>query len=422
MRGSMLRARRDWLGQGEKMSKYYFNLECKSYKRRNRYKIRANDRVITGTKNVLQEQYKFYENLYSEHNEFSKEKFDTFTGKLDCSKVKDEHMRELDKNFTLVELRRAIYSAKKNTVPGSDGLCNEFYQKFFPEIGQLLVDVCNIAIKQGLHTTAKQGVITLIEKSGKNLDFLENWRPLSLQNCDGKLYSKMIAERLQLVVPYLIHSDQSGFLKGRSINEKLMDLTAVIEYANKENIPGLIISFNFRKAFDTLNWKYLDAVLEKFGFSKKFRNMIDSVNKGTTCCTINGGHSSKYMELGRGLRQGSPLSPVLFDLAVEMLGCAIRKNKDIIGIQVRNSRSKKHAQYADDLWAAISAKQEVYDALLRTFKEFGIISGLEVNFHKSQVLRIGSLKRLEHAVRSGRINGMEQGDKCFRCNIHGRQG
>ena len=299
---------------------------------------------------------------------------------------------ELEQEFSMLELRKAVFNSKKEKVAGSDGFNVEFYQEFFEELKYLLLDICRIVAKEGLHTSARQGIITLIEKSGaQDKTFLSNWCPLSLLNCDGKFYAKMIAYRLEKVTPQLIHSDQSGFLKGRSINENLLDLVSIIDYAEIRKLDALILSFDFEKAFDKVNFKYLDCVLKAFNFSDNLRQMIVNAHKDTSSCTINGGHSSKYMNINWGLRQGSPLSPVLFDYAVEFLGLAIRQNEKIQGIQIGN-RQKKHAQYADDLWAAIMATQGSLDELMKIFDTFAKLSGLSINLEKTQVLRIGNLK------------------------------
>ena len=394
VRGSMVRARKDWLKFGEKHSKYYLNLENNNYRRKNRYDIESKTgQMICGIRNVLEEQRKFYKELYKEELEFSNESFQHFTYKLKIPKITELEKTALDKEFTYEELKRAVWNSKREKVPGSDGLSIEFYQCFFEIIGHLLLKVCRSAANKGLHNTARQGIITLIEKQGnKNLRKLTNWRPLSLINCDGKIYMKMIALRLEKVVPSLIHTDQAGFLKGRAINDNLLDLISMLEYVEKRQTLALLLSFDFEKAFDKVNWKYLDQTLQLFGFGEKIRDMIKFAHKDTSCCTVNGGVSSQHFPVERGLRQGSPLSPILFDLAAEILACALRQNEDIEGIKIGNTIEKKLGQYADDIWTIIKASQKAYSTLLKVFDEFAAISGLTINYDKTNVLRIGSLK------------------------------
>ena len=400
VRGAMRRAQRDWLNYGEKPTSYYFNLENRNYKRKNRFSIRSEGKLIQGIRNVLDEQFKFYKELYAEDNkEWVGNNFIRFTDQLVRPTVEKIDKDMLDAEFAMEEMKTAIFQSKREKVPGSDGICIEFYQYFFKHLSALLLRVCRTIAMNGLHTTAKQGVISLIEKSNKDLTKLTHWRPLSLLNCDGKIYAKMLTIRLEKVLPYLIHADQSGFLKNRSISDNLMDLLSVMDYAEQRQLEILIISFDFEKAFDKVNWEYLDNVLSFFDFGPKFRHMVQMAHRDTVSCTVNGGYSSQYINIERGLRQGSPLSPGLFDLAVETLGLAIRQNPKIVGVNV-GKYHKKHAQYADDLWAAIAATQQSYDALLETFETFAEISGLKINYDKSQILRIGSIQNSDIKLHS----------------------
>ena len=287
VRGCMRRARKDWNLHGEKPSKYYLGLESHNYKRKNRFTIRNQEgKLMTGIKNILQEQHKFYRALYSEPNQVQNlgTKFEKFTAAFTIPMVTQEHREMLDSEFTLSELSKAISETKTGKIPGSDGLGIELYVKFYKEIKELLLETCQIASVNGLHNTAKQGIITLIEKPGKDLTNLACWRPLSLLNSDGKLYAKILANRLEIVNSYLIHTDQSGFQKGRSTHDNLMDLLSVMDYAEYNNLPLLLISFDFEKAFDKVAWNYIDLVLKKFGFGDRFRTMVQNAHHGTTSC------------------------------------------------------------------------------------------------------------------------------------------
>ena len=119
--------------------------------------------------------------------------------------------------------------------------------------------------------------------------------------------------------------------------------------------------------------------------------MIKYAIEGGVSCTVNGGFSSNYFDIKQGLRQGSPLSPSLFILGVEILSLAIGQNKNIEGVKI-GPHEKKHGQYADDLWSVIRVSQSSFDELIDTFDKFGAISGLNINFDKTEILRIGSLQ------------------------------
>ena len=109
-----------------------------------------------------------------------------------------------------------------------------------------------MAIWLSLLTLDRRGIIRLIPKEDSQLNQLQNWRPITLLNVDYKIASKAIAKRIELLLPYLIHPDQTGFVKDKYIGENIRLISDVIEQTNKDNIPGILVSLDFRKAFDTL--------------------------------------------------------------------------------------------------------------------------------------------------------------------------
>ena len=149
---SMLRARKNWMQFGEKPSRYFLSLEGKTFKRKDRFQINKekDQTLICGVKNVLQEQFEFYSELYASEHKFDICKFHKFTENLQRPKVKIADMEMLDSEFTLTELKDSIFRMKVEKVPGSDGICVEFYQKMFKEIKHVLLEVCKVAAKRGL--------------------------------------------------------------------------------------------------------------------------------------------------------------------------------------------------------------------------------------------------------------------------------
>ena len=94
----------------------------------------------------------------------------------------------------------------------------------------------------------------LIPKKDTNPHLIENWRPLTLLNCDYKIATKAITNRIKSVIPQLINNDQTGFLKGRFIGENMRLIDSVINYTAQQEIPGLLLFIDFEKAFDSLEW------------------------------------------------------------------------------------------------------------------------------------------------------------------------
>jgi hypothetical protein len=123
----------------------------------------------------------------------------------------------------------------------------------WPDIGQMLVDSFNEAYYHGkLSISQRQAVITLIEKKGKDRIFIKNWHPISLLNCDYKMASKALATRLKPLLPKIIYTDQTGFVKDRNITDSIRTILDICSYAEKKQMPGLLVCLNFQMAFNTL--------------------------------------------------------------------------------------------------------------------------------------------------------------------------
>ena len=107
-----------------------------------------------------------------------------------------------------------------------------------------------------------EGVTTLLPKPGKDPLYASNYRPITLLNCDYKIFSKVINNKLIPFLPKLIHYDQNGFIKGRSIGDNIRLIFDIIEYAKTKNVPGAVLSIDLYKAFDSLNWPFIFAALK----------------------------------------------------------------------------------------------------------------------------------------------------------------
>ena len=121
-----------------------------------------------------------------------------------------------------------------------------------------------------LSNSQRQGIIRLIEKKDKDKRFVENWRPISLLNVDYKIGSKALATRLEKVLPEIIHENQCAYVKGRTIFDAVRSIGDIMEYTKLNNIPGLMTTFDFKKAFDSISWQFLTEALRSFNFGESF--------------------------------------------------------------------------------------------------------------------------------------------------------
>ena len=163
--------------------------------------------------------------------------------------------------------------------------------------------------------------MTLLHKGGDR-DNIRNWRPITLLNCDNKIISKLLANRMKPVLNKIIHMDQKGFVAGRNISENNRMIDDIIEFVDKEDEEGVIIFVDQQKAFDRIEWGWLNYVMERFNFGLKFRE-ICYLKREKTCIKTNG-FISKFFAISRSARQGCPAAPILYIIQAEPMTCTIR--------------------------------------------------------------------------------------------------
>jgi hypothetical protein len=345
--------------------------------------------VIFEQKGILQEVKIFYERLYSERQVVDAD-LDALI--VDAVKLNQEEKDQLEGPLTYAEACRALKNMKNNKSPGSDGYTVEFYKFFFVDIGVFLVRSANEGFQTGkLSVSQRQGVIVCIPKDEKPKQFLKNWRPISLLNTAYKITSSAIAGRLKSVLPKLIHEDQKGFMKGRYIGDNIRKIYDLLLYTEKENIPGLIISADIEKAFDSVSWSFLYKALKFFNFGPGLIQWIHTMyNDIVSCVSVNGQYSN-WFNIKRGVRQGDPCSAYLYLICAEILAIFIRQNEKIKGIEV-DTYEVLLSQFADDTNFCLDGSEESFRECVKVLNCFSEMSGLTLNKEKTSVIWIGSMK------------------------------
>ena len=145
------------------------------------------------------------------------------------------------------------------------------------------------------------------------------------------MISKSLATRVKKVLSNLIDAKQTAYVNKRFIDESSHLIDDVIKVCDIQKISGYLLTVDFRKAFDSLNHKFLIEVLKKYGFGKDFIDWIKILLRDQESCAINGGHTT-YFRLERGARKSDPISAYLFVTALELFFILIKSNKNIHGI------------------------------------------------------------------------------------------
>ena len=392
--GARIRSGQKWAQEGEKSTKFFLNLEKQRSNNSTIFQIQNEqdqNKTLKNPMDILDYIKGHFENLYSNNDTLSND------GELDhifCEPevfLSEEDTDILNEKINEREILLALKTSNTNTAPGPDGLTSEFYKVFWKDIKDPLLSSFLYSFENNkLSFSQYQGLICLHHK-GKGLkrELIGNWRPISLTNVDYKLIAKALAQRLNTCLFKCVQSDQFAFVKGRQVADLLRELDDVIEYGKTHFPKSILLSIDYAKAFDTLSLNAVKKAMKFYGFGEVFCKWIDILLAERKSSVRNGGYISDYFEMERGVRQGCPISPLLFILTLELLARDIRKNNTIKGIKIPGqTASIKIKMYADDATLFLHDVIDFREVLSR-IKLFYQFSGLCLNKSKSVAMYIG---------------------------------
>lgn len=169
--------------------------------------------------------------------------------------------------------------------------------------------------------------IVLIPKS-KDPATLGDFRPISLIGCINKVISKVLVRRIKMIVGDLISEEQSAFLANRSILDGPLIMNETLAWLKRSKKKGLFFKVDLEKAYDSLNWGYLDSIMEQMRFPLRWRKWVAAILKASRASVLVNGSPTPEFQCFRGLRQGDPLSPFLFIIAMEGLSGMMKRAVD----------------------------------------------------------------------------------------------
>lgn len=388
--GAQVRSRVRWIEEGESSSAYFFRLEKKRDVDRQISALKASDgSIVSDTDGLCDVITSFYSALFTAQPTDGASRA-SLLGNVD-SPLSPEEVEVCEGLLTVEECFVALQGMARRKAPGSDGLPMEFYLKFWDLLGEDLVCVLNSCFRSGrLSCSQRRGVISLSFKKGDRLD-IRNWRPISLLNVDYKLAARTIAGRLLKVIHLVVACDQTCGVPGRFIGENVAFLRNVVDFATLSNSPVALLSLDQEKAFDQVEWSFMRDTLLKMGFGSSFVGWVDLFYCDVQSAVDVNGHLSSFFSLSRGVRQGCPLSPLLYVLVAEVLACNIRANPRVVGITLPGSSAPLPviSQYADDTSLVVTTDDSI-KATFETYSVFEKGSGAKLNQSKSKGLWLGS--------------------------------
>ena len=337
-RGAQIRARMEDIEDGEKCNSYFLSMEKHRANINTIKSLTGEDgRLITKEKEIVEEIGKRFEVRYNKvqkSREFISNAMRNFTRELNLPSLDEEERERIDAALSVEEISNSLKSMKHGSAPGGDGIPVEFYKVFWVHLKEPLMNCYKFSFEQSILPPSERiGVIALFHKGSElAADNLNNWRPISLTNVDYKILAKAMSIRINRVINKLIGMQQVGFMKGRNISLIHRQIDDLLNIQRRNNAAGILLAIDFRQAFDAISIECILNGLKIFGFGDTFIKWIRILNTERLACVKNGGYISDTFTMNNGVRQGCPISPQLFILAVELLAQKIIQDPRIRGL------------------------------------------------------------------------------------------
>ena len=252
--------------------------------------------------------------------------------------------------ISVMEASNYLNTLNNNKAPGRTGFTAAFYKFFWSRISHLITNAINYCFQiKELPLNQTIGVICLLTKADKSPYYVGNLRPITLLSTFYKIISGILTQRIKPVLDSIIGTWQKAYLPHRYIGDATRNTYNIFQYAKNNNIPGIILLIDFSKAFDSISYNYILSTLKNFNFCPFIINWIELLLKNFRSVTVLNGNIGNDIFLGRGCRQGDPISGYLFILAVEILIIALMNHPDIFPYSTKKKNGHLLDCYADDL-------------------------------------------------------------------------
>jgi len=218
----------------------------------------------------------------------------------------------------------------------------------------------------------------------------KDYRPISLIHSVSKLFAKCLARRLAPRLHEMIQQNQSAFIRGRSIHDNFRSVQLACRWLHSKRHPSVLVKIDIAKAFDSVAWPFLLEVLSHIGFPRRWTNWVSILLSTASTKILMNGRPGRRIVHARGIRQGDPLSPMLFVIVMEVLNSLLREADRCAALTPLPGTVFTHRSslYADDLVVLVAPVADDFRCLSETLNLFAGASGLLTNYEKCVVTPI----------------------------------
>ncbi|XP_060969989.1 uncharacterized protein LOC115713780 [Cannabis sativa] len=382
------RSKQLWLKEGDQNSSY-FHKTATTRKRHNQI-----DRLQDGHGNWVYWENGLPMEITSYFNNLFQSAGGTFQEIIDCvnTSIPEIAHEEFRQPVTEEEVKRAVFQMHPDKSPGPDGMTPAFYQKSWSIVGKDVIQMVHNFLATGeFEEGCADANIVLIPKN-KKPENMTQLRPIALCNVSYKIITKVVVNRMKPFMDRVVSENQSAFIPGRLISDNVLISFEVLHYLKRKRKwkdGFMALKLDMSKAYDRIEWNFLEAMLHKLGFENWWtRRLVKCVS--SACYTvIHGRHEIGPIIPSRGIRQGDPLSLYLFILCAEGLSAILQRYEArglLHGCKVANGAPRiSHMLFADDSYLYCKATMEETTRVQEVLSKFEEASGQKVNYSKSSI-------------------------------------
>ena len=383
------RSRLLWLKLGDRNTGY-FHAVAKNRRRANNLSVleKSNGEMVYKEEDITKVIVEYYHTLFTS---VVGERRDTVTHALQRMVTEDDN-NKLTSRPSAQEIRDAVFSIHADKVPGPDGFSASFFHSNWEIIGQDIVREVQDFFDTGIiPPRINETNIRMIPKI-QSPQAVADYRPIALCNVYYKIISKLLTRRLQPLLSTIISENQSAFVPGRAISDNVLITHEVLHFlktSDAEKRCSMAVKTDMSKAYDRLEWEFIELVLTRLGFDDKWVSLIMQCISTVTYSFLINGSPRGRVKPSRGIRQGDPLSPYIFILCSEVLsGLYNRASEEgsLQGIQVARACPRvNHLLFADDTMFFTRANKKSSQALRKILRRYEEASGQTINADKSSI-------------------------------------
>jgi hypothetical protein len=382
-----------WLKEGDKCTKYFHSMANSRRRYNSIDSLMINGILSTNQVEISEHIVKFYQKLFSEQCRWRIRVDD-----LEFDQILEQEAGWLEREFDEAEVRKVVFAMNGDKAPGPDGFSIAFFQACWDIVKEDIMKIFS-----GFHTEGKfeaslnSTFISLIPKI-PGASEMKDFRPISLVGGIYKIIAKVLANRLKGVLEKVISKTQSAFIEGRQILDPILIANETLDCRLRSKEPGILCKLDVEKAYDHVNWDFLLYMLKRCGFGAKWCSWISYCISSARFSVLVNGSPEGFFDSSRGLRQGDPLSPLLFVFVMEALSRMLSAgiNDGLLeGFKVGNE-FVSHLLFADDTLIFCNASPDQLAHLRGILLLFEAASGLKVNLAKSVMIPVGNVQQVDY--------------------------